>query len=101
MGRAVFCIAHGEDQAVGVVDQLKRAGLAREISVLLPESTGAHPVGHVQHSKAPEGAVAGSSAGGLAGGALGWLAGMGSLTIPGIGPLMAAGPILTALGGAA
>src|SRR5258708_22281194 len=96
MGRAVFCIAIGEEQAVAVVNQLKEAGFSHEISVLLPETTGAHEVAHVHHTKAPEGAIAGSGAGGLAGGALGWLAGIGSLAGPGIRPLIAAGPLIAA-----
>src|SRR5260370_42484262 len=56
---------------------------------------------HEQHTKAPEGAAAGAVAGGLAAGALGWLLGIGSLAIPGVGPLIAAGPIMAALSGAA
>ncbi len=51
--------------------------------------------------KAPEGAATGATAGGLLGGALGWLAGIGALAIPGVGPFVAAGPIMAALGGAA
>src|SRR5690606_35031450 len=56
---------------------------------------------HEKHSKAPEGAVTGAGAGGVLGGALGWLVGIGALALPGIGPFIAAGPIMAALGGAA
>jgi hypothetical protein len=101
MARAIFCIAIGEEQAVAIVEQLKEAGFSHEISVLLPQATGIHEVAHVHHTKAPEGAIAGTGAGGLAGGTLGLLAGIGSLAIPGVGPLMAAGPIMAALSGAA
>jgi len=101
MAHAIFCIAIGEEQAVAIVEQLKKAGFSHQISVLLPENTGVHEVAHVCHTKAPEGAIAGTGAGGLAGGALGLLAGMGSLAIPGVGPLIAAGPIIAALSGVA
>src|SRR5205085_6835345 len=57
--------------------------------------------GHEPHSKAPEGAAAGAGVGGVLGGAVGWLAGIGSLAIPGLGPFIAAGPIMAALSGAA
>lgn len=82
------------------VEALKRAGFRNsDISVLFPENVGNKDFGHEKHTKAPEGAVAGASTGALIGGALGWLAGIGLLAIPGIGPFVAAGPIVAALSG--
>jgi hypothetical protein len=102
MARAVFCIAKTEEQAIRIVDQLKAAGFSNnDVSVLLPDRAGTRDFAHEQHTKAPEGAAAGAVAGGLAAGALGWLVGIGSLAIPGVGPFVAAGPILAALSGAA
>src|SRR5437588_4302224 len=90
-----------DQQTVGdAVDSLKRAGFRNtDISVLFPENVGTKDFGHEKHTKAPEGAVAGASSGAIIGGAVGWLAGVGALAIPGIGPFVAAGPILTMLGG--
>ncbi len=73
---------------------------AEDISMLLPETTGSKDIGIEASTKAPEGAVAGGTAGILAGGVLGWLVGIGSLAIPGVGPFIAAGPIMAALAGA-
>lgn len=82
------------------VDALKRAGFRNtDISVLFPENVGNKDFAHEKHTKAPEGAVAGASTGAIIGGALGWLAGIGALAIPGIGPFIAAGPIVAALSG--
>ena len=72
-----------------------------EISVLLPGDQGEHDIGHVKATKAPEGASTGAATGGVTGGVLGLLAGIGALAIPGVGPFIAAGPIMAALGGAA
>src|SRR5258708_28052202 len=100
--KAVFCIAESEGQAVRIVDQLKAAGFSNnDVSVLFPDRTGTRDFAHEQHTKAPEGTATGVAAGGLAGGVLGWLVGIGSLAIPGVGPFIAAGPILAALGGVA
>ncbi len=102
MSKAVFCIASGYDQALGIVNQLKAAGFSsNDISVLLPDKAGTKDFAHEQHTKAPEGAATGAGTGGVIGGALGWLAGIGSLAIPGVGPFIAAGPIMAALSGAA
>jgi hypothetical protein len=82
------------------VDALKTAGFRNtDISVLFPENVGTKDFGHEKHTKAPEGAVAGAGTGAIIGGALGWLAGIGALAIPGIGPFVAAGPIVAALSG--
>lgn len=82
------------------VDALKRSGFRNtDISVLFPENVGNKDFAHEKHTKAPEGAVAGASTGAIIGGALGWLIGIGALAIPGIGPFIAAGPIMAALSG--
>lgn len=85
-----------------VVSQLQRAGfVGNDISVLFPDDRGSKDFAHEQHTKAPEGAATGAGAGGVVGGTLGLLAGIGALAIPGVGPLIAAGPIMAALSGAA
>jgi len=99
---SVICIATSEPQAITIVDRLKAAGFSNnDISVLFPDKTGTKDFAHEQHTKAPEGATTGGITGGVLGGALGWLAGIGALAIPGVGPFIAAGPIMAALGGAA
>src|SRR5512132_1861684 len=102
MAKAVFCIARTEAQATTIVEQLKAANFSNnDISVLLPDKTGTRDFAHEQHTKAPEGAATGAGTGGVLGGALGWLVGIGALAIPGVGPFIAAGPIMAALSGAA
>jgi len=102
MKKSVFCIAKSEEQAVRIANNLKAAGFAdNDISAIFPDKQGSRDFAHEQHTKAPEGAVSGAAAGGIIGGALGWLVGIGSLAIPGLGPFIAAGPILAALSGAA
>ncbi|MBC7396509.1 MAG: DUF3341 domain-containing protein [Bdellovibrionales bacterium] len=82
------------------VDQLKQHGFRNsDISVLMPTKEGSDEFAHEKHTKAPEGVTTGATSGALLGGGLGWLVGMGSLVIPGIGPLIAAGPIMAALAG--
>jgi hypothetical protein len=99
MQKAVFGIAN-ELQADEILNQLKLAGFSSNaVSVLVPSGT--RDLGHEAHTKAPEGATAGAGTGGVLGGAIGWLAGIGALAIPGLGPFIAAGPIMAALGGAA
>jgi len=100
--KAVFCIAGTEEQAIAIANSLKAQGFSNnDIAVLFPDRTGTRDFAHEQHTKAPEGAATGAVAGGVLAGALGWLVGIGSLAIPGVGPLIAAGPILAALTGAA
>jgi len=102
MEKAVFCIANSENQARTIVDQLKAAGFSNnDISVLFPDKSGTKDFAHEQNTKAPEGAATGAGTGGVLGGALGWLVGIGTLAIPGLGPFVAAGPIMAALSGAA
>lgn len=100
--KAVFGIVTSQDLAEIVVSDLRTAGFSlNDISVLLPDKQGTRDFAHEKHTKAPEGAATGAATGGIAGGALGLLAGIGALAIPGFGPLIAAGPLLAALSGAA
>jgi hypothetical protein len=100
--KSVFCIATSRDQADRIVGQLKTANFSNnDISVLLPDKHSTRDFAHEENTKAPEGAVAGAGTGGVIGGALGWIAGIGALAIPGVGPFIAAGPIMAALSGAA
>ena len=99
---AVFCIAKDHNQAETIVEALKSAGFpSSDISVLLPDTSGTRDFAHEQNTKLPEGATTGVVAGMGTGAILGWLAGIGTLAIPGVGPFIAAGPIMAALGGAA
>jgi len=100
--KSVFCLVQSELQATKIVDDLKAAGFSNnDISVLLPDKGTTREFAHEKGTKAPEGAITGAGTGGLLGGALGWLAGIGALAIPGLGPFVAAGPIMAALSGAA
>ena len=102
MAKSVLGIAKTDEQAIRIANDLKMAGFsANDISVLYPDKHGTRDFAHEQHTKAPEGAVSGGVLGGVIGGALGWLVGIGSLAIPGVGPFIAAGPILAALSGIA
>ena len=97
---AIFGIYSTHDSVVNVVDALRAAGFRNEdISVLYSENVGSKDFAHEKASKAPEGASAGASAGAVIGGALGVLVGIGLLTIPGLGPFIAAGPIMAGLAG--
>jgi hypothetical protein len=101
MNRAVMCIVQHRNQADIIVSQLQSAGFSnRDISVLFPDKEGTKDFAHEHNTKAPEGAVAGAGAGGVLGGTVGLLAGIGALAI-GLGPFIAAGPLLAALSGAA
>src|ERR1700730_288384 len=97
---AVFGIYPSVEQAEHAVDTLVNAHFSSaDISVLLPDSQGSKDFAHEKHTKAPEGTTTGVAAGGTIGGTLGLLAGIGALAIPGVGPLIAAGPIMGALAG--
>ena len=99
--KAVFGIYESRSAVESGVDRLKAEGFsASEISVLLPERGGSEKFAHEKATKAPEGASTGAGTGLVVGGALGWLVGIGSLAIPGVGPFIAAGPILALLAGA-
>ena len=98
---AVYGIYNSRDSVEDAVTELKSAGFRNtDISVLFPENMGTKEFAHEKGTKAPEGAAAGGGTGAVIGGALGWLAGIGSLAIPGVGPFVAAGPIVAALAGA-
>lgn len=98
--KSVFCIAASRSEAEHIVDRLKTANFSNnDISVLFPDKGTSHDFAHEKHTKAPEGAVVGAATVGLMGGALGWIVGIGALAIPGIGPFIAAGPIVAALSG--
>jgi len=100
--KAVFGIAKSESQAIMIADQLKMAGFTNnDVSVLFPDKQGSKDFAHEQHTKAPEGAATGAAGGAILGGALGWMVGIGALAIPGLGPFIAAGPIMAAMAGAA
>src|SRR6202795_1785643 len=98
---AVFGIYPNYASVENGVDGLKAAGFSnRDISVLFPQSAGSKDFAHEKGTKAPEGASGGAGTGVVLGGALGWLMGVGGLAIPGVGPFIAAGPIMAALAGA-
>jgi len=98
--RAVYGIYSTRQDAEMAIDAMRSSGFRNEdISVLFPDNEGTKDIGHEKHTKAPEKATAGAAIAGIAGGALGWLAGIGVLAIPGIGPFIAAGPIMAALAG--
>lgn len=99
---SVICITKTRNQTERIIDRLNASGFDySEISVLMPETDSRHDIGHVKATKAPEGTATGAATGGVAGGVLGLLAGIGALAIPGVGPFIAAGPIMAALSGAA
>jgi hypothetical protein len=99
---SVYAIASSTEQANQIVDRLIGAGFPSDsISALFPDMDTTKDFAHEKHTKAPEGAVVGASAGGVIGGSVGLLAGLGALAIPGIGPFIAAGPLMAALSGIA
>lgn len=100
--KSVIGIADTHAQAESIVTSLQSAGFSNSnISALLPDKRGTADFAHQNNTKAPEGTVAGVAGGGVLGGALGLLVGIGALAIPGLGPFIAAGPLLAAMSGAA
>lgn len=98
---AVFGIYTHRAAVEEAVETLRNAGFrSTDISVLFSDNQGTKDFAHEKNTKAPEGVTTGVVAGGIAGGVLGWLTGIGALAIPGLGPLIAAGPIVAALAGA-
>jgi hypothetical protein len=98
---AVFGIYRSRTAVENAVDRLRQENFRNtDISVLFPENEGTKDFAHEKNTKAPEGTAAGATSGAVIGGGLGWLAGIGALAIPGLGPLIAAGPIVAALAGA-
>src|SRR3954467_15223315 len=97
---AVFGIYPTYGAVDGAVESLRASGFRNtDISVLFPENVGTQDFAHEKGTKAPEGAATGGTTGAIIGGTLGWLAGIGALAIPGLGPFIAAGPIMAMLGG--
>lgn len=102
MSKSVLCLVPDAHRAEIVVSDLRAAGFANDdISVLFPDRTGTRDFAVAKGTKAPEGAATGAGAGGAVGATVGWLVGIGALAIPGVGPFLAAGPILAALSGGA
>lgn len=101
MPQAVIGIAPDFTVADALVRDLTASGFANsEISILAPDTPGSR-MAYEKHSKAPEGTATGAATGGVIGGALGLLAGIGAIAIPGVGPFIAAGPVMALLSGAA
>jgi len=102
MANTVVCLTQDRAQAEQIIAALRDGNFSNTgISVVLPDVAPAQALQPVEDNKSAEGAAIGAGTGGLIGGVLGWLVGIGSLTLPGIGPLLAAGPIVAALSGAA
>src|SRR3984885_4058192 len=102
MKRSVLCLVDTETQADVIVAKLRSAGFVdSDISVLFPDKGTTRDFAHKKETKMPEGATIGASTGGAIGGTIGLLAGIGALAIPGLGPFIAAGPIIAALSGGA
>jgi hypothetical protein len=98
---AVFGIYRDTVSLGGGLERLKAAGFrSTDVSVLMPENIGTKDFVHKKETKAPEGATTGGVSGGVVGGVVGWLVGIGALAIPGLGPFIAAGPIMALLAGA-
>lgn len=102
MSSAVYCLAKDDAHAIRIISKLERCGYgADDVSVLYSDASGRHNLSTENSTKAPEGAATGAGTGAVLGGAIGWLAGIGALAIPGVGPLIAAGPIIGTLSGLA
>lgn len=100
MKASAYCTVKSVDQADRIVDSLKAAGFtSNDISVLLPDKRTTKDFAHKHNTEAPEGAPAGGAAGLGVGAALGLLAGIGAIAIPGVGPFIAAGPIMALFSG--
>jgi len=97
----VFGLFDTRNEIEAAIDGLRTEGFREsDISALLPDAQSTKEVAHEKHTKAPEGALVGAATGGVVGGTLGLLAGIGALAIPGLGPFIAAGPIMATLAGA-
>jgi len=98
--KAVFGIYSSRSRAEAAVGSIRDAGFAAtDVAILMPETLSNREVGTEKATKGPEGTTAGATSGAVIGGVLGWLVGIGSLAIPGLGPFIAAGPIVAALAG--
>ena len=99
---AVFCISDDRAKTISILNSLRDIGVREsEISLIMPHEDGGGDIAIQGNTKAPEGAATGAGSGMVLGGVLGWMAGIGALAIPGLGPFIAAGPIMAALSGAA
>ena len=99
--KAVIGLVQSQQQAEAIVNDLRSDGFPTgDVSVIFPDKQGTRDFAHEKNTKAPEGALTGAGTGGVIGGTLGLLAGIGALAIPGVGPFIAAGPIVAALAGA-
>lgn len=99
---SIYCLVQSHAQAARIADRLRASGFsANDVSALLPDNQGTREFAHQNSTKPAEGAAIGAGTGPVLGGALGWLSGIGTLAIPGVGPLIAAGPILATLAGVA
>ncbi len=97
---AAFGLYRTVEALQAAVDTLRAEGFRSEdVSVLYPDNVGSKDLATVKATKAPEGAATGAGSGAVIGGVLGWLVGIGALAIPGLGPFIAAGPIVAALAG--
>lgn len=97
---AVFGIYKSKLEVEMAVTRIMQAGFAKDdVSVLLSDSQSSRDFAHKKDTKAPEGTTTGVTTGGIVGGTIGLLAGIGTLSIPGLGPFIAAGPIMGALAG--
>lgn len=102
MTTCVYAMAKSDAQAVQIANRLRSSGFTpSDISILAPDRGGVRDLAHVNATKAPEGAAAGAGTGAILGSAIGWLVGAGTIAIPGVGQLVAAGPIIAALSGLA
>ncbi len=100
--KVVVGMVDAQIQAENIVQKLSGQGFdSSDISAIFPDKRGTKDFALEQNTKAPEGAVVGVASGGALGGAIGLLAGIGALAIPGLGPFIAAGPLMAALSGAA
>jgi Tetrahydromethanopterin S-methyltransferase, subunit C len=98
---AAFGLYPTRESVESAIAALKQEGLrSQDVSVLFPDKQGTKDFAHEKNTKAPEGTATGAGSGAVIGGTLGWLAGIGALAIPGVGPFIAAGPIMAALAGA-
>jgi hypothetical protein len=98
----VIGVIESQVQAENIVQELGQSGIPTpDISAIFPDRHGGKDFAHEHNTKAPEGAITGVAGGGVIGGTIGLLAGIGALAIPGLGPFIAAGPLMAALSGAA
>jgi hypothetical protein len=102
MALSLFCMAKSDDIARSIVEELEVSGIfSTHVSVLVPAKVETAIATRDHHAEWPPGSPTLTAVGGILGGAIGWMAGLGSLAIPGIGPFIAAGPLMSAISGAA